>query len=168
MGRTGSLFAFMQTPIIPDILVSGKALGAGMPLSAVIASGPLMKHFSKRLPLGQLTTFGGHPVSCAAAYAGLKKLLQSKYMEFVQQRHDMFRHVMSNPHVSEIRSAGLLIALQLDTETRLMSWIRELYLKHRVLAESFLFAPDALRIAPPLCIEADQLTELAHQINSLN
>ncbi len=169
LGRTGSLFAFMQTPCSPHILVAGKALGAGMPLSAVIASKELMSHFSKSLPLGQLTTFGGHPVSCAAALAGLKKLLSSGYMESVSKHgHVMSKHVISNPHIREIRSAGLLIALQLDHEERTMSWIRELYTRHRVLAESFLFAPDALRIAPPLCIEPNQLTELAHHLNELN
>lgn len=158
-GRCGPFFAFMQTGIVPDVLITGKALGAGLPLSAIIANNSLMRNFSHKLPLGSITTFGGNPLSCAAAEAGLIKLIKEKWMDSSEEKANFICSKLENLDLTELRSAGLFIALELNSNKQLMGWIRELY-ANKILAEGFLFAPKALRIAPPLCISEGEIEAL--------
>lgn len=159
IGRCGTLYAFMATGIIPDVLITGKALGAGLPLSAIIASNELMRNFSHKLPLGSITTFGGNPLSCAAAEAGIKKLLTEQWMESVSEKASIICTQLNQMGFHQLRSAGLFIAVELEHPAQLMDWIRKLF-EHKILAEGFLFSPHALRIAPPLCISKSEIEKL--------
>ncbi|MBK8483075.1 MAG: aspartate aminotransferase family protein [Saprospiraceae bacterium] len=166
IGRTGKLFAFQNTNIIPDILLSGKAIGSGMPLAALICDHKIMEAFSKRLALGYITTFGGHPVSCAAGLAGLKYLLNHNILEGVESKEKLFKGNLLHEDILEIRSSGLMIAVQLGSESMLISWLQKLY-KNKILAESFLFCSSALRIAPPLIISDEQILDVCEIINNI-
>ncbi|MBK8953976.1 MAG: aspartate aminotransferase family protein [Saprospiraceae bacterium] len=166
MGRTGKLFAFMHSKIKPDILLSGKALGAGMPLSAVISNRNLMQQLFKKLPLAHISTFGGHPVSCAAGLAGLNFLLSNQLVEKVEELGRCFESLLDRSKWKAIRRAGLFMALDFQSKTELFHAIGQLY-RHRILAEGFLFSPCSLRVAPPLCISEKELAEVAEKINNL-
>lgn len=158
IGRTGKLFAFQHYDVVPDILLSGKALGAGLPLSALICSKELMRDFIKRLPLGYLTTFGGHPVSCAAGLAGLKYLMKNKIMEEVEAKANFIKNQFKHPDIKQIRHCGLLIAVELNQSENVMRWIKSFY-NQNVLVESYLFCPQALRVAPPLIISNAEISK---------
>ncbi len=151
LGRTGSLFAFQKTSVCPDILLSGKALGGGMPLAALITSKQLLVHFMRQPALSYISTFGGHPVSCAAGHASLKVLFEEKILEEVELRKELMIKILSAPTIFEIRCAGLLMAIDFKNESLVWTLINRLYHKN-ILVESFLFCPGALRIAPPLNI----------------
>lgn len=163
MGRTGTLFAFQKYDLIPDILLCGKALGAGMPLSALICNQKLIQHFSKSIPLGYITTFGGHPVCCAAGLAGLNYLLQNNILESVLEKEQLFRQALNSDGAQELRGIGLILAFELGSIKKLMRAIKKLY-DRKILAESFLFCPTALRIAPPLVIEPIEIKKLCEYI----
>lgn len=166
MGRTGKLFAFMHGESVPDILLAGKALGAGMPLSAMITSQALFRQLFRTLPLAHLTTFGGHPVSCAAGLAGLNVLLRDDLMENARKMGERLASGISNPQVRELRHCGLFMAAELGNAQKTMRWIAELFKGH-MLAESFLFDPGSLRIAPPLTIRDVEVDRVVHLLNHL-
>jgi acetylornithine/succinyldiaminopimelate/putrescine aminotransferase len=111
-GRTGSLFAFEQYGIVPDILLLAKGFGGGMPIGAFIASGEVMKVLSFEPLLGHITTFGGNPVCCAAALATLKELVESDLILKVKGKEKLFRDLLIHPKIKEIRSAGLMMAVE--------------------------------------------------------
>lgn len=157
MGRTGSLFALEKYGVIPDVLVLAKALGCGMPLGAFIASREKMSCLTHDPPLGHITTFGGHPVSCAAALAGLKILLREKYWEEAEGKAAVFHEKLGkHPAVKEIRHAGLLMAIELEHEDQVQQVIHGC-LEKGVITDWFLFRPTAIRIAPPLTISREEL-----------
>lgn len=166
MGRTGSLFAFQAYDFIPDMLLCGKALGAGMPLSALICNQNLLRHFSKTIPLGYITTFGGHPVCCAAGLAGLNFLIQANLIDSIAEKEQVFRNLLDFLPNRELRGKGLLLALELGSVKSLMHAIQKLF-DSRVLAESFLFCPTALRIAPPLLIELNEIKQVCDHIRGI-
>lgn len=166
MGRTGKLFAFMHHNIVPDLLLTGKALGAGLPLSAVIANRTLLTQLFKRLPLAHITTFGGHPLSCAAALAGLNYLLNQGLMETAESRGQFFQSLLKNTSIRETRLTGLFMAVDFQNKIQLMNILRNLF-EQKVLAEGFLFSPESLRITPPLCIEEDVMKKVAEMINRI-
>ncbi|MFM7839428.1 MAG: aspartate aminotransferase family protein, partial [Chitinophagaceae bacterium] len=114
-GRTGTLWAFEQTPLVPDILVLGKALGGGMPLGAFVAHQKLMLQLSVSPALGHITTFGGHPVCCAAGLAAFHILAKEKLLSTVQQKADLFRQLLQHPSIRAVRAKGLLIAVEFDS-----------------------------------------------------
>lgn len=156
-GRTGSLWAFEQFGVIPDILLLGKALGAGMPLGAFIADRSLMWTLTENPVLGHITTFGGHPVSCAAGMAGLQALLHESYIPGVKKKEQLFRKLLVHPAIKAIRSCGLWMAVEFDNfETN--KKVIDTALQQGVLTDWFLFAPQCLRIAPPLVITEEQIT----------
>ena len=163
-GRTGSLFAFRYYGVIPDIMVLAKALGGGMPLGAVVASSELMKDFQSNPVLGHITTFGGHPVCCAAAFASLKILLKENWIDEVRKKSSIFvNSIGGHKRVKEIRSAGLLMAVELENEEYTSKLIR-LLADEGVLGDGFLFCPTAFRIAPPLCINEEEITYASERI----
>ena len=151
-GRTGSLFAHQKYEIIPDILTLAKALGGGMPLGALVAPAQLMKMWQSNPMLGHITTFGGHPVCCAAALASLKLLLKEDWIARVNEKSAIFvKELKGHPCVREIRAQGLLIAVELVRE-EYAGEILSLLLQEGVLSDYFLFCGSAFRIAPPLSI----------------
>ncbi|HMW39065.1 MAG: aminotransferase class III-fold pyridoxal phosphate-dependent enzyme [Saprospiraceae bacterium] len=163
LGRTGHLFAFQKHGVIPDILVLGKALGAGLPLSAIISGRDLLRTFTSNPALGYISTFGGHPLSCAAALAGLKALLEEQLTERVSSLEAIIKNSLSTIPGLTLRSEGLLIAVELGSQESLWQILNSLYRQH-ILAEGFLFAPSAMRIAPPLSIEESALQEAVEVI----
>jgi len=150
-GRNGSLWAFEQFGIVPDILLLGKALGGGMPLGAFIADRELMWKLTENPVLGHITTFGGHPVSCAAGMAAMKVLLEEKLVNAVFKKEILFRTLLHHPKINAVRSRGLMIAVEFDSFETNKKFIDDCIAKG-VLTDWFLFAPQCMRIAPPLTI----------------
>lgn len=164
MGRTGRLFSFEHYDIAPDILVLAKALGAGMPLGAFISSRKIMDSFTFNPELGHITTFGGHPVSCAAANAGLDLLLNSGLLEQVEEKGKRFEEIISEiKSVKEIRRKGLMMAIDLGDEEKLNAAMEKLF-SARLITDRFLFNNTSFRIAPPLTISPDEITEICKLI----
>ncbi len=158
-GRCGSLFAFQQWGVVPDILALAKGLGGGLPLGAFIASAELMQTLSKNPALGHLTTFGGHPLSCAAGLATLDTLLEEQLIENVENKARAFiNQLESHPAVCEIRHAGLLIAVNFAS-AKAMQNLTRYCLQNGLITDWFLFDDRSLRIAPPLIISSEQIEE---------
>ena len=151
MGRTGTLWAFEQYGITPDVLLLAKGLGGGMPIGAFIADRALMQCLTNEPVLGHITTFGGHPVSCAAALATLKALIDSDLMLQVKTKEALFKRLLVHPKIKEVRSAGLWLAVELESFDVLIQVINEC-LENGLLTDWFLFNNRSLRIAPPLII----------------
>lgn len=158
MGRTGSLFAFSQYGVIPDILLLAKGLGGGMPIGAFISSQEIMSGLSENPVLGHITTFGGHPVSSAAAFATLQYLIESELISLVQVKSDRFISNLKHPFIKEIRHAGLLMALDLDNAL-LVRKVIHLAIEKGLITDWFLFNDRSLRIAPPLTITFEEIDE---------
>ena len=158
IGRTGSLFAFSQFDVIPDILLLAKGLGGGMPIGAFIASKEIMSELSENPVLGHLTTFGGHPVSSAAALATLQFLIESDLIPLVQAKSNRFITNLKHPFIKEIRHAGLLMALDLDNAA-LVRKVIHLAIEKGLITDWFLFNDRSLRIAPPLTITFEEIDE---------
>lgn len=160
-GRTGKLFSFEHYGIIPDILCLAKGMGGGMPAGAFISSREVMDDLRSNPELGHITTFGGHPVSCAAALANLKLILSENLVENAESRGKQFESLIaSHPAVKEIRRKGLMMAVELsdhDTSGKLV----DLFFEEGLVTDRFLFRPGAFRIAPPLIITAEQVEETA-------
>jgi len=155
-GRTGSLFAFQQYGVVPDILLLAKAMGGGMPIGAFIASRELMQAFTENPILGHITTFGGHPVNCAAALANLKTLLQTDYISAVPGKANLFRGLLQHPAIQEIRNAGLLMAVELP-DFNFVQLVIRYCLSEGLIIDWFLFNDKSLRIAPPLIITEKEI-----------
>ena len=150
-GRNGTLWAFEQFEVEPDILLLGKALGAGMPLGAIVSDKKNMDAFSTAPVLGHINTFGGHPVSCAAGLAALKVLLEDKIAEGVFHKEQLFLKYLQHPKINKINSAGLMMAVFFDDfETN--KKIIDALIEAGVFTDWFLFADNAFRIVPPLNI----------------
>ncbi len=155
-GRNGSLWAFEQFAIVPDILLLGKALGGGMPLGSFIADKKLMDAFTDNPVLGHITTFGGHPVCCAAGMAAMHVLLNEKLIEQVHAKEILFRTLLHHPKIIAVRSRGLMIAVEFDSfETN--KQIIDACIANGVFTDWFLFASQCMRIAPPLTISEDEI-----------
>jgi acetylornithine/N-succinyldiaminopimelate aminotransferase len=155
-GRTGTLWAFEQYGVVPDILLLGKALGGGMPLGAFIADKKIMDLLMADPVLGHITTFGGHPVCCAAGYAAMKVLLKERLAEKVEEKEQLFLEYLKHKKIRAVRSAGMLIAVEFDSfETNkkvIEACLNPQNELSAVLVDWFLFSPECLRIAPPLTI----------------
>lgn len=155
-GRTGSLWAFEQYGVVPDILLLGKALGGGLPLGAFIASKKLMDTLMDKPVLGHITTFGGHPLSCAAGMASLQVILKEKLFEQVPAKEKLFRELLVHPGIKAVRTAGLLIAVEFDS-FEMNKQIIDRCIRNGLLTDWFLFASNCLRIAPPLIISEQEI-----------
>jgi len=164
MGRTGTMFAFEKYSLIPDVLLLAKGLGGGMPIGAFISSREIMQTLTVNPVLGHITTFGGHPVSCAAALASLGVIMDEKLAESVQTKSDLFVKLLSkSPFITEIRVLGLMIALQLDNYAHVKKVI-DYCIEEGVIIDWFLFNDSSIRIAPPLTISEDQIREACQVI----
>jgi acetylornithine/succinyldiaminopimelate/putrescine aminotransferase len=155
-GRTGTLFCFEQYGFVPDILLLAKGMGGGMPIGTFISSGEIMSSFKSNPALGHITTFGGHPVTCAAGKAALEVFLETKIYETVSSKEKLFLEKLKHPAIKKIRSKGLLIALEFDSfETN--KKIIDACIENGIITDWFLFAPHCMRIAPPLIITEDEI-----------
>ena len=155
------MFAFEKFEVIPDILLLAKAMGGGMPLGAFISSKEIMNHLSFDPPLGHITTFGGHPVSCAAAIAALDVLIDDKLIEQVDNKVRIFVEKLSkHPKVIEIRSDGLFMAVEIGSFEKILKLLK-VALNNGVVLDWFLFCNTAFRIAPPLSISVSECSQAA-------
>ncbi len=150
-GRSAHLWGFESYEIVPDILLLGKALGGGMPLGAFIADRKLMNALTHDPVLGHITTFGGHPVSCAAGHAAFRQILKKELTGSVREKSALFVQLLKHPLIREVRAAGLLIAIEFESFD-LNKKVIDRCLEKGLLTDWFLFAPQCLRIAPPLTI----------------
>jgi acetylornithine/N-succinyldiaminopimelate aminotransferase len=157
-GRTGRLWGFEHFNIVPDVLMLGKALGGGMPLGAFIADKKLMDAFTDNPVLGHITTFGGHPVCCAAGLAALKALLEEGWMEKVKAKEELFKSLLVHPNIKAVRSFGLWMAVEFDSFHTTKKVI-DTCIASGLLTDWFLFAPHCLRISPPLIISEKQIED---------
>jgi len=164
-GRTGSLWAFEQYQTIPDILLLGKALGGGMPLGAFIADIKLMSTFTSNPVLGHITTFGGHPVSCAAGMSAMQVLLKNKWIEEVKEKEKLFLSLLQHQKIKSVRSAGLWLSLEFDSFETCKSII-DRCIENGIVSDWFLFAPNCMRIAPPLIITQEEIEKTCRKILS--
>ncbi len=155
-GRTSTLFRFEAIDVIPDILLLGKALGGGMPLGAFVSSKSHMDTFTHHPVLGHITTFGGHPVSCAAGLAAWQYLQTSQIVTQVSEHEKLFTSLLKHPSIIQLNSCGLLMALHFDSyETN--KKIIDACIAKGVFTDWFLFASNAMRIAPPLTINEEEI-----------
>jgi acetylornithine/N-succinyldiaminopimelate aminotransferase len=153
--RTGPFMAFMDEDVVPDILVVGKAMGGGMPLGAFISSNRIMSTLMDNPVLGHITTFGGHPVCCAAGNASLS-VLSKIGSERIVKLGQLFKSKLTHPLVKSVSGKGLLLGVDLGTEAFNRAVVNEC-ISRGVLTDWFLFAPHKLRIAPPLIINEEQV-----------
>lgn len=155
-GRTGTLWAFEQFDVTPDILLLGKALGGGMPLGAFMANKNLMQSLSFNPVLGHITTFGGHPVSCAAGKAAFEILLSENYIKDIAEKEKLFVEKLRHSSIKKINHFGLWFSLQFKSAEATQKIIHQC-IKNGLITDWFLFAPDCLRIAPPLTITEGEI-----------
>lgn len=163
MGRTGSLFAFEQTGTVPDILLLGKAFGGGLPLGAFISSKEIMSVLMSNPVLGHMTTTGGHPLSCAAAIASLQIITEENLLQGVLEKEKQIISQLRHKRIKSIRGKGLFFAIEFDNEVINKKIIQRCFEKG-ILTDWFLFAPQCLRIAPPLIIEQEELERACNWI----
>lgn len=164
MGRTGKMFSFEHFGFVPDILTLAKALGAGMPIGAFIASRKMMDTLAFNPELGHITTFGGHPVSCSAAFAGLEVMLSENLVAQAESKGSILEKKLGlHPQFSEIRRAGLALGVDLKNPE-----MKERFMKsaidHGVIIDWYMFKPATFRLAPPLTITTEEIDEACFRI----
>lgn len=165
-GRNGTLWAFEQFDVLPDILLLGKALGGGMPLGAFVADKKIMDSFTHDPVLGHINTFGGHPVCCAAGLAAFKVLLDEKLVDGVKKKEDLFVSLLHHSKIKAVRSRGLMMAVEFEDFDMNKKVIDALLQGSGrlerpgpcVFTDWFLFAANCLRIVPPLTISEEEIT----------
>ncbi|MCW3120045.1 MAG: aspartate aminotransferase family protein [Chitinophagaceae bacterium] len=171
-GRTGKLWGFEHFDIVPDILLAGKALGGGMPLGAFIADQKLMGTLTDNPVLGHITTFGGHPVCCAAGMAALQALLDQEMIDDIKRKEDLFKSWLvhapkgaagRSSKIKAVRSFGLWLAVEFDSFETNKKVIDEC-ITNGVLTDWFLFASNCLRISPPLTISDEEIKKACKTI----
>lgn len=164
-GRTGKMFAFEHFDIVPDVLMLAKGIGGGMPLGAFVARKEIMDVIKDNPMLGHITTFGGHPVSCAAALASLRVIQDEKLLDTVEQKASLFRQELNHPKIQEIRGLGLMMCLQLETFDQVYQ-VSSFCAQNGVMIDWYLHCETALRVAPPLTISEAEIREACEIIRS--
>jgi len=157
-GRTGSFWAFEQYDIYPDILLSAKGMGGGMPIGAFMSSQRIMSVFKNNPILGHITTFGGHPVSSASALAALRVTLKEKLPEKAIAKGELFKSLLVHPKIKEVRGKGLMLAAEMESFDALKQTIDQC-IEKGVITDWFLFCDNSMRLAPPLIITEEQIRE---------
>ena len=157
-GRLGTLFGFEKHNAIPDILCIAKGMGGGMPIGAFISSWELMNLLTFEPKLGHITTFGGHPVNCAASLATLEYLLSTDIMQEVEKKEQLFKKHLNHPKIKEIRGNGLMLAIEFKSEEIAKKVVKQSLEKGLILFY-FLFSKTAIRITPPLTITEKEIIE---------
>lgn len=157
-GRTGKLFAFEHFGIVPDVVLLAKGMGGGMPIGAFIASKEVMDVLKDNPILGHITTFGGHPVSCAASLATLQTILEEDLISKVSAKESLFRDLLKHPKIKEIRGKGLMLSIEIG-DFEQVEHISKMAQEKGVIIDWFLHCETALRIAPPLTISEGEIKE---------
>ncbi len=157
-GRTGTLFSFEHYDVVPDILTVAKAMGGGMPIGAFISSKHNMSLLTHGPMLGHITTFGGHPVNCAAAMANLEILTENGLLSAVEVKGQLFEELLQHPSIKEIRRKGLMMAIEFDSPETVQQ-IVEACLEKGVITFWFLSCPDSFRLSPPLNISEEEIRD---------
>ncbi|WP_300747876.1 aspartate aminotransferase family protein [uncultured Alistipes sp.] len=166
LGRTGHLFAMQKYGVTPDIVCLAKAFGGGMPLGAFISSKKIMDSLQSEPVLGHITTFGGHPVCCAAGLAAYDYLVENGIVEQVEGKGARYEALLGDhPQVREIRRSGLLLAVELGSSEKLYR-IMEFFKEAGILSDWFLFCDTAFRISPPLTISDEEIRDSAQLIRA--
>lgn len=166
MGRTGAMFAMLRYGVTPDIVCLAKAFGGGMPLGAFISSKRIMDTLQTDPVLGHITTFGGHPVCCAAGLAALDYLLDHNVVKQVEAKGALYESLLcDHPQVCEIRRSGLLLAVELGSSDKLFRMM-ELFAETGILSDWFLYCDTAFRISPPLTITVEEVEESARIVRA--
>ena len=155
-GRTGNLFAFKTYEVEPDIFTIAKGMGGGMPIGAFVASKKIMSVFKDNPILGHITTFGGHPVSAAAALASLNVLLNENIIADVNRKAELFRSLLTHKKIKSIRGVGLFLAVELENYAQIRKLL-ELTIKNGLVFDWFIFNDNHFRISPPLNISDDEI-----------
>ena len=159
MGRSGEMFAMQKYGVTPDIVCLAKALGGGMPLGAFVSSQEIMSTLTHNPVLGHITTFGGHPVCCAAGLAAMKYLQSNNIVQDVERKGALYEELLADhPAVQEIRRSGLLLAVELGESAKLYK-IMDLFIEEGILSDWFLFCDTAFRISPPLVISDSEIRD---------
>ncbi|MBI3884034.1 MAG: aspartate aminotransferase family protein [Sphingobacteriales bacterium] len=162
-GRNGSLWAFEQFGIVPDILLLGKALGGGMPLGAFVANKKIMDSFTNNPVLGHINTFGGHPVCCAAGLAAFNVLLEEELIENVKHKEQLFLSLLHHKKIKAVRSCGLMLAVEFENFAQNKKVI-DAVIEKGVFTDWFLFADNCMRIVPPLIITEEEIQQACEKI----
>ncbi len=165
-GRTGFMFAIDRFGVVPDILLLAKALGGGMPLGAFISSNEIMSALVSNPVLGHITTFGGHPVCCAAGLASLNVIIEEKLTETCGSKSEIFKKELSHPLISQVRGEGLLLAVEL-TDPEYIQYVIAHAPDFGLILDYFLFCNSAFRIAPPLIINENEIWLACLQLKKL-
>ena len=155
-GRTGTFWAFEQYDIYPDVLLSAKGMGAGMPIGAFMANKKIMSVFKNNPILGHITTFGGHPVSAAASLATVNVILDENLLDSVNLKAERIKFRLQHPKIKAIRNKGLMMAVEFESFEVLKPIIDRCILKG-VITDWFLFCDNSMRIAPPLTITNEEI-----------
>ena len=159
MGRTGEMFAMQKYGVTPDIVCLAKALGGGMPLGAFISSQKIMSTLAHNPVLGHITTFGGHPVCCAAGLAAMRFLQDNKVVEDVERKGALYEELLKDhPAVKEIRRSGMLLAVELGESEKLYK-IMDLFIEEGIMSDWFLYCDTAFRISAPLVITDEEIRD---------
>lgn len=158
-GRTGAFWAFEDFgPVVPDVLVCAKGMGGGMPIGAFISSAEIMSVFKNNPILGHITTFGGHPVSCAASLATLNVIRNEQLHERAEAKGQLIRQLLVHPAIREVRGKGLMLAAEFESFAVLKPIIDRAITKG-VITDWFLFCDNSMRIAPPLIITEAEIRQ---------
>lgn len=157
-GRTGKLFGFEHYGITPDILLLAKGIGGGMPIGAFISSTAIMMALATNPILGHLTTFGGHPVSCAAGLATLQTILNENIVDGVEEKGELFKKLLVHPAIKEVRGKGLMIAIEFEN-FEINKKIIDACIADGVISDWFLHCSNSMRVAPPLIITTEEIHE---------
>ena len=163
-GRTGSFWAFEQYGIVPDILVSAKGMGGGMPIGAFISSKKVMHSLTNNPVLGHITTFGGHPVSAVASLATLEVIKDQRLYASAESKAEIFKRLLQHEAISSIRNKGLMMAVEFES-FEVVKPILDACLANGVLSDWFLFDNRSMRIAPPLTITDEEIESACIIIN---
>lgn len=162
-GRTGTMFAFQESNVVPDIIVFAKGLGGGMPIGAFVSSQQLMTALTNNPVLGHITTFGGHPVCCAAALATIDVITGEDLVQGIAQKESIIRKTLVHSAIKDIRGKGLLLAVEFDDAEVNRKYI-DAALRKGIITDWFLFCDHAMRIAPPLNIPDEVLEDACVKI----
>ncbi|AWV97034.1 aspartate aminotransferase family protein [Arcticibacterium luteifluviistationis] len=155
-GRTGSFWAFEQYGVVPDILLAAKGMGGGMPIGAFMAPREIMSVLTDNPILGHITTFGGHPVSCAASLATVSIIHDEIDHSETLRKGELFKSLLVHPKIKEVRGMGLMLAVQLS-DFEYMKAVIDRTIENGVITDWFLYCDNAMRIAPPLTITDEQI-----------
>jgi acetylornithine/N-succinyldiaminopimelate aminotransferase len=155
-GRTGKMFGFEHFGVVPDVLLLAKGIGGGMPIGAFISSSQIMSVLTQNPILGHITTFGGHPVSCAAGLATLNAIIEEDLVKDVEKKGELFKQLLKHSAIKEVRGKGLMLAAEFESY-EILKQIIDGCIEDGIVTDWFLHCSNSMRIAPPLIITEDEI-----------